>query len=190
MQDSTSGRRSQGTRKEILPHRAWRFSEHPAGKQVTLYAAKSFTSRCRRIVHSRPKNKAATLFKPEAQETQLRWTADMTPEGPTVPILRRREKQCLTIQRRIQEATGEQSQGTPRVRNPQARAPGHFDRTSVRSWTESSGQERLGIAEHASPAVLPPPLVVRRVDALGEPLPHQAVRNAGGLAFGVLLPCL
>ena len=93
MQDSTSGRRSQGTRKEILPHRAWRFSEHPAGKQVTLYAAKSFTSRCRRIVHSRPKNKAATLFKPEVQGTQLRWTADMTPEGPTVPILRRREKQ-------------------------------------------------------------------------------------------------
>ena len=33
---STSGRLSQGTRKEILPHRAWRFSEHPLGKQVNL----------------------------------------------------------------------------------------------------------------------------------------------------------
>ena len=32
-----------------------------------LYEAKSFTSRSRRIVHSRPKNKAATLFKPEAR---------------------------------------------------------------------------------------------------------------------------
>ena len=95
MQDSTSGRRSQGTRKEILPHRAWRFSEHPAGKQVTLYAAKSFTSRCRRIVHSRPKNKAATLFKPEAQETQLRWTTDKTSEGFDEAESAKTQGQCI-----------------------------------------------------------------------------------------------
>ena len=77
MQDSTSGRLSQGTRKEILPHRAWRFPEHPVGQRVH-HAAQSFTSRSRRIVHSRPKNKAATLFKPELRELSSKADDDVT----------------------------------------------------------------------------------------------------------------
>ena len=113
MQDSTSGRRSQGTRKEILPHRAWRFSEHPAGKQVTLYAAKSFTSRSRRIVHSRPKNKAATLFKPEVREL----SSGRLPTGHqkvlTKPNPRRPKGNAYAqILRKIQEVT---TQAIPRT---------------------------------------------------------------------------
>ena len=42
------------------------FPSIPGGKQATG-AAKSFTRPGRRIVHSRPKNKAATLFKPEVR---------------------------------------------------------------------------------------------------------------------------
>ena len=68
--------------------------------------------------------------------------------------------------------TTQPSTGTPRVRNPQVSTAEHSDRASVLTRTERREQERLGIAKLASPAVLPPQLVVLGVDSLGEPLLH------------------
>ena len=68
MQDSTSGRSvSRNAQENTTPEGVEIF--RASGRQASnLYAAQSFTSRSRRIVHSRPKNKAATLFKPEVRE--------------------------------------------------------------------------------------------------------------------------
>ena len=64
------------------------------------------------------------------------------------------------IMREIQEATTQPSTGTPRVRDPQVSTAEHYDRASVLTRTERREQERLGIAELASPAVLPPLVVL------------------------------
>ena len=60
--------KAQGDRKENTTPQGVEIFRASGRQASTLYAAKSFTSRCRRIVHSRPKNKAATLFKPEEGE--------------------------------------------------------------------------------------------------------------------------
>ena len=185
---STSGRRSQGTRKEILPRREWRFSEHPSGKRVH-HAAKSFTSRSRRIVHLRPKNKAATLFKPEAWSLSSGRlpTGDQKVKTQQIP---RRLKDTAQVQ--PSAAFKGEDYSIPWGSKGQESTCKDFRtirQRQVRRGLIDVNRGGLAMAEPSSGS-LPVQLVKLRIDAFREPLLHQAVRDTCRLAFRIFLPCL